>query len=296
MALMRSCFYIPGNNAKLVAKAPGIPADVVIFDLEDSVPPPEKGQARQLVRENLAAAGSKGATVYCRVNGWESPFTEDDLESVVHPGLGGVVLAKCDGPDQVLRLNGKLEELERRRGLQVGSVAVQLMVETAVGMVNGYHSALASPRVNSLTFGALDYAKDMRMMVGDGAGLLFARAHLALAAHAARCVAVDSVFADYKDLEAFEGDTLAGRALGFEGRMLIHPSQVEPAHRLYSPSAEQVEWAQRLVKAFEEEALARGVAAIAFEGKMVDTPVYEGARGILGVAAEIAERDQARSR
>ncbi len=296
MAVMRSCFYIPGNNEKMVAKAPNIPADIVILDLEDSVPPFEKVRARELVRDNLEAAGSNGAAVYCRVNGWETLFTDDDLEAVVRPGLQGVVLAKCDGPDHVHRLNEKLEELERQWRLPVGSVAVQLLIETAVGVINAYQSASASPRVNSLTLGALDYAKDMRMMVtADGAGLLFARASIALAARAARCVAIDYAFADYKNLDGFEKDTMQGRALGFEGRMLIHPAQVEPAHRLYSPSADQVQWAQGLVKAFETEALAKGLAAIAFEGKMVDTPVYESARWILGVVAEIAEKERLRA-
>jgi citrate lyase subunit beta/citryl-CoA lyase len=297
MAVMRSCFYIPGNVEKMVSKAPDIPADILIFDLEDSVPPPEKAKARRLIRDNLEAAGSNGSTVYCRVNNWETCLTGDDLEAVVYPGLGGVVLAKCDGPDHVRRLDWRLEELEWRRGLTVGSISVQLQIESAVGLINAHQSALASPRVNSLAFGTLDYAKDMRLVLSvDGRQLLFARSHLAVAARAARCLAIDSAFVDYKNMEGFEKDTLEGHSLGFEGRMLIHPAQVEPAHRLYAPSADQIAWARGLVEAFEAEALAKGLAAIAFEGKMVDTPVYESALGILAVVAELEEKDRARAR
>ena len=297
MAVMRSCFYIPGNNEKLVAKAPDIPADIVTLDLEDSVPPSEKVKARELTRENLKVAGSNGATVYCRVNNWETLLTNDDLEAVVHQGLHGVVLAKCGHPDHVRRLDWKLEELERRRGLPVGSVAVQLLIETAAGVMNAYQSALASPRVNSLTFGAMDYTKDMRVMItADGYELLYARAHVAVAARAAGCVAIDYPFVDYKNPEGFEKNTLEGRTLGFEGRMLIHPAQIEPSHRLYAPSPDEIEWARGVVKAFESEALAKGLAAIGFKGKMVDTPVYQSALGILAVVTEIEEKDRARAR
>jgi citrate lyase subunit beta/citryl-CoA lyase len=296
MKVMRSCFYIPGNSEKMVGKAAEIAADIVTLDLEDSVPPAEKPKARELIRESLAAAGSGGAEVYCRINNWETLLTNDDLEAVVHPGLHGVVLSKTAGPDHVQRLDWKLDDLERRRGMEPGSVAIQLLIETAVGVINAYPSAVASPRVNSLIFGALDYTKDMRVLISaDGYELAYARSHTAVAARAARCVAIDYPYADLKNAEGFEKNTLEGRALGYEGRMLIHPSQIEPSHRLYSPSAEQVEWARGLVEAFETEGLAKGLAAISYKGKMVDTPVYDSALGILTVVEDIEKKDRTRA-
>jgi citrate lyase subunit beta/citryl-CoA lyase len=296
MKVMRSCFYIPGNSEKMVGKAAEIAADIITLDLEDSVPPAEKPKARELVRESLAAAGSGGAEVYCRINNWETLLTNDDLEAVVHPGLHGVVLSKTGGPDHVRRLDWKLDELERRRGLPLGSVAIQLLVETAVGVINAYPSAVASPRVNSLIFGAMDYTKDMRVLISaEGSELAYARSHTAVAARAAGCVAIDYPYADLKNAEGFEKNTLEGRSLGFEGRMLIHPSQIEPSHRLYSPSADQVEWARGVVEAFETEGLAKGLAAISHKGKMVDTPVYDSARGILSVVQEIEKKDRTRA-
>jgi citrate lyase subunit beta/citryl-CoA lyase len=222
-------------------------------------------------------------------------MTNDDLEAIVHEGLSGVCLAKTGEPDNVKRLDWKLEELERRRGLKVGSIAIQLLIETAKGMINAFASATASPRVNSLIFGAVDYTKDMRVkLTSEGQEQLYGRYYTAVAARAAGCVAIDCPFVDFKNVEAFEASVLQGRQMGYEGRMLIHPSQIEPSHRLYMPSAEDIEWATGVVKIFEEEGIAKGAAAVTFKGKMVDTPVYDNARQILATMKEIAEREATR--
>lgn len=295
MPVMRSVFYVPANNEKMVAKAPSIEADIITLDIEDSVAPSDKPKAREMTRENLKAVAEGGAEVYSRINNWETLLTNDDLEVIVHEGLNGVCLAKCGHPDHVKRLDWKLEELERRRGLPVGSVKVQLLIETAMGVIHAYPSAIASPRVNSLIFGAVDYTKDMRVMLTTmGTELYYARAHTAVAARAAGCIAIDHPFVDFKDMEAFEKNTLEGRTLGYEGRMLIHPSQIEPSHRLYTPPPEDVEWAKGVVEMFERDALPKGMAAISYKGKMVDTPVYENARTILQTMAEIEEKDRMR--
>jgi citrate lyase subunit beta/citryl-CoA lyase len=286
---MRSVFYVPGNNEKMVSKAPSIPADIITLDLEDSVPPAEKPKAREVTRENLKYAGTGGAPVFVRINNWETEMTNDDCEAIVHEGLSGVCLAKCGGAEHVIRLDWKLEELERRRGLEIGSVAIQLLIETAKGVMNAYPAAIASKRVNSLIFGAVDYTKDMRVKLTiEGEEQYYARAHTAVAARAAGCIAIDCPFVAYKDTEAFEKSTSFGRQLGYEGRMLIHPSQIEPSHRIYTPSPEDVDWAHGVVKVFEEEGIAKGAAAVSYQGKMVDTPVYENAKTVLAIIAEIS--------
>jgi citrate lyase subunit beta/citryl-CoA lyase len=295
MTVMRSVFYVPGNNEKLVSKAPSIPADIITLDLEDSVPPAEKPKAREVTRENLKYAGSGGSIVYVRINNWETEMTNDDCEAVVHEGLSGICLAKCGGPEHVIRLDWKLEELERRRGLEIGSIAIQLLIETAKGVINAYPSAIASNRVNSLIFGAVDYTKDMRVkLTSEGEEQYYARAHTPVAARAAGCVAIDCPFVAYKDTEAFEKSTSFGRQLGYEGRMLIHPGQIEPSHRIYTPSPEDVEWAQGVVKVFEEEGIAKGAAAVSYQGKMVDTPVYENAKTVLATMEEISTMEAQR--
>ena len=295
MPVMRSVFYIPGNNDKMIAKAPTTPADIITLDLEDSVPPAEKPKARDMVRENLKLAGSGGSTVYVRINNWETLMTNDDLEAIVHEGLSGVCLAKTGGPDHVQRLEWKLEELERRRGLPVGKIAIQLLIETAKEVINAYPSAITSKRVNSLIFGAVDYTKDMRVkLTSEGVEQFYARSHAAVAARASGCIAIDCPFVDFKNIEAFEKSTREGRQMGYEGRMLIHPTQIEPSNRIYSPAPEDVEWAKGVVKVFEEEGIAKGMAAVSYKGKMVDTPVYDNARTILATLAEIEAFDKKR--
>ncbi len=290
MPVMRSVFYVPSNNDKMVAKAPTIAADVLTLDLEDSVPPAEKAKGREMIQKYLKSerANQHAPYLYVRINNWETEMTNDDLEAIVHPGLDGVCLAKCGEAANVQRLDWKLEELEQRRGMEVGSVAIQLLIETAKGCINAYPAATASPRVNSLIFGAVDYTKDMRVeLTSEGVEQMYARYHTAVAARAAGCVAIDCPFVAFKDTEAFDKSTKEGRQMGYEGRMLIHPSQIEPSHVIYTPSAESVEWAEGVKKVFEEEGIAKGTAAVTYLGKMVDTPVYENALQILRTMEEI---------
>ena len=290
MAVMRSVMYVPSNNEKMVGKAPTITADIVTLDLEDSVPPAEKETGRTKIQEYLKAdrANQIAPYLYVRINNWETEMTNDDLEAIVHPGLDGVCLAKCGSAENVQRLDWKLEELEQRRGMEVGTVKIQLLIETAKGVMNAYQAATASPRVNSLIFGAVDYTKDMRVtLTSEGVEQLYARYHTAVAARAAGCVAIDCPFVDFKDIEGFKKSTMDGRQMGYEGRMLIHPSHIEPSHEIYTPSAADVEWAEGVKKVFEEEGIAKGSAAVTYLGKMVDTPVYENAMQILATMAEI---------
>jgi citrate lyase subunit beta/citryl-CoA lyase len=290
--LMRSVFFIPGSTERLLAKAPAIRADVVAFDLEDAVPPAEKPRARELVRGHLRAVG-RGTRAFCRVNGWETGLTDADLEGVVGPGLAGICLPKCEGPEDVRALDASLERLERSRGLALGAVEIQAFVESARGLVRAYDAATSCRRVRSLAFGSLDYARDMGLgPEGRSAGLAHARAGLAVAARAAGCLPIDHVYPDFHDPEGFECSTREGRGLGYAGRLLFHPSQIEPCHRAFAPSDDEVAWAGRVVAAFEAEALPRGLAAISFEGTMADLATYEEARSVLAAAAATRQAER----
>ena len=279
---MRSVFYIPGNNPKLLGKAAGIRADAITLDLEDSVPAGEKARARELARAHLASAGSSGARVYCRLNCWASGLTEGDLEAIVGPDLNGVCLPKADHPEEVVRLAGVLSRLEGERGVPEGSTRIQLLIETARGLMHCYDAAQASPRVEALVFGALDFARDMGVRPEPGAAVVtYPRAHVAVAARASRRAAIDSVFPGYQDSEGFERNTIESRELGYEGRIVIHPSQLAPAHRLYAPSSEEVAWARKVVDVFERVAVPQGLGAVPLDGTMVDIPVYEAAQRVV---------------
>ena len=279
----------------MIGKAPSLSADIVTLDLEDSVPPAEKANARKMSVAALAEVGKGGSEVYVRLNNWETLMTDDDLEAVVDTGLHGVTLAKCGHPDDVRRLDWKLDELERRRGLERGSIKISLLLETAKGVMNAYPSCMASPRVVSAIFGAVDYTKDMRVkLTSEGEEQKYARRHIAVAARAAGIIAIDAPFVAYQDVEAFEANVRDGRQMGYEGRMIIHPSQIEVCNRLYAPDPDDVIWARGVVKAFEEEAIAKGSAAISYNGKMVDTPVYLNAKDILATHEEIEAKDASR--
>lgn len=295
MAVMRSIMYIPGNNPKMIEKAPEIPADIITFDLEDAVPPAEKEVARKLVRENLELGAKGGAQVFVRINNWETNMTNDDLEAIVWPGLDGVTLAKVGCADDVKRLEWKLEELELRRGIPVGTVKISMLLETAKGIANAEECCLASKRNVNAIFGAVDYCRDMRVKITNEAfEQFYGRAKVAVACRAAGIVAIDAPFVDYKNIEAFEKNVAEGKQLGYEGRMIIHPGQVEPSNRLYAPDPADVEWAKDVVRVFEEEGLAKGKAAVSLNGKMVDTPVYLNAKDILAAQAEIDAKNASR--
>lgn len=282
MKPMRSVFYIPGNNPKLLGKIEGIRADVITLDLEDSVPAGEKARARELTRAHLASARSTGSLVYCRINCWASGLTEGDLEAIVGPDLDGVCLPKADHPEEVVRLAGVLSRLEGERDLPEGSTKIQLLIETARGLMHCFEAAQASPRVVALVFGALDFARDMGVRPESGAAVVaYPRALVAVTARACRRAAIDSVFPAYRDSEGFERDTIESRLLGYEGRIVIHPSQLAPAQKLYAPSSEECEWARKVVDVFERVAVPQGLGAVPLEGTMVDIPVYEAAQRVV---------------
>lgn len=295
MAVMRSVLYVPGNSEDMVGKAPRNPADIITIDLEDSVPPAEKDKAREVAKKNLKEVGKNGSEVYVRLNNWETEMTDADLDAIVWEGLHGVTLAKTGHPDHVRRLAYRLEGLERARGLDVGSIKISLLLETAMGIIHAYESCSASDRVVSAIFGAVDYTKDMRVkLTSEAVEQLYGRAHMGVAARAAGVVAIDAPFVAYKDMEAFKKNVREGRQMGYEGRMIIHPSQVEVCNEMYSPDPDDVEWAEGVVKAFEEEAIAQGKAAISYKGKMVDTPVYLNAKDILATHEEIQAKEKER--
>ncbi len=288
MAVMRSIMYIPGNNPKFIDKIASIPADIITFDLEDAIPPSEKEVTRVMIKENLHRGSEGGAQVFVRINNWETNMTNDDLEAIVWPGLDGVTLAKTGCAADVQRLDWKLEELELRRGIPVGTVKISMLLETAKGVQNAGECCLASKRNVNAIFGAVDYCRDMRVKLTSAAvEQQYARAQVAVACRTAGIVAIDAPFVDYKDIPGFEKNVADGKQMGYEGRMIIHPGQVEPSNKLYAPDPADVQWAKDVVKVFEEEGLAKGKAAVSLNGKMVDTPVYLNAQDILAAQAEI---------
>jgi citrate lyase subunit beta/citryl-CoA lyase len=268
---IRSALFVPGNRPDRVDKAVATLADRVIIDLEDAVAVSQKVETRALVRDKIIAHKDRG--VFVRVNGLETDFIMGDLEAIVVNGLGGLVLPKTETSHQVGKINRLLVDFEKKQGLQAGSTA----------------AATELNREFIIALGAADYALDMGIEITkDGRELMYPRSRIAVACRAAGIPPpLDTPFMiDLKDIDALKDDAERAKQLGFQGKLCIHPNQIEPVHVIFTPSAEEISFARRVVDAFEAEE-AGGSAAIQVDGKFVDYPVVERSRRILQLASMI---------
>jgi len=288
MPLARSFLYVPANREKFLEKAVGLPSDAFIFDLEDSVPFAEKSNARAGVRAYTPKIADN--RVWVRVNGLDTGFAEADLEAVIGvAGLAGLFLPKVETREDVTRWDAMIGALERARGLDPHAIKLVLSIESALGVLNAYAMSTAATRVVSLTFGGAQDG-DLNTDLGcawsiDGPEMLHARSHTLLAARAARFdTPLDGVFANVRDPEGFERDTALSRRLGYRGRKLIHPGQIEPCNRLYRPSAAELDYYARVLEAFDH-AVAQGSASTTVDGRMIDLAMANAARRVLQAEA-----------
>jgi citrate lyase subunit beta / citryl-CoA lyase len=290
MHLPRSFLYVPANREKFLDKAIGLPSDAFIFDLEDSVPLPEKEAARGGVKAYAPKIADN--RVWVRVNGIDTGLAEADLDAVIGVnGIAGVFLPKVETRDEVINWDKQIGALEKARGLAIGATKLVLSIETAKGVLNGYDMAQGAARVASLAFGGAQDG-DLNTDLGcvwsiDGPEMMHARCHTLLCARAARFdTPLDGVFANVRDTAGFEQDTALSRRLGYRGRKLIHPGQIEPCNRLYAPSQKELDYYTRVLEAFDK-ALATGSASTTVDGKMIDVAMANAARRALDEAAAL---------
>jgi len=288
--LLRSMLFTPGNNMRMIRKASTLNADAIILDLEDGVPMAEKERARTLVRDSIGLVGAGGAQVLVRTNAFITGLAEEDLNWTVQPGLDGVVLPKVESREEVLEADRLITALEKERGMETGSLTLVPSLESARGVLNAYEIATASKRTVALAFGALDFTRDMGTSVSrEGTELFYARSRIAVVARAAGLQAIDTPWIDIADQEGLIREAKAVRQLGFRGKLVIHPSQIEPVNRVFSPSEDEIEYARKVVEAFKK-AEARGVGAISLEGKMIDIANFRQAEELIAWAEAIARR------
>ena len=285
----RTYLFAPGNHARKVEKVFAAGADAAILDLEDAVAVAEKEATRALVTAALKVP--RPCRGFVRVNAFDTPFCQGDLAAVVGPGLDGIVLPKVETPDALLAVDGRLAELERQRGLTPGVIDLMPIIETAQGLEGVSAIAAARGRTRRLSFGAVDFARDLRMrLTVEEWELTPARARIALASRAAGLEApVDSVYVHFRDAEGLRQSALRALTLGFQGKMCIHPDQVAPVNRVFTPSDEEAAKAEKIVAAFEQ-AEAAGSASIVVDGFFVDYPVVEQARRTLALVKSIRDR------
>lgn len=289
----RSALIMPVNVPRFVERASARGADAVVLDLEDSIPPKEKANARTLVREAIGAAGQGGSDVLVRIN---KPFelAVEDLDAAVWPGLVGIAFPKVESPIEVQVLDRLIAERELARGMAVGSVQVALLVESALGVQHMAAIACASPRSVSLSLGPEDFTRDIGVdPTREGAEQAYGKGMAIVAARLAGIQphGLQSSLADYTDLEAFAQSVLAAKRFGFKGASCIHPAQVPALNEHFSPTPEEVQHARRVVEVYAE-AEATGRASVALEGKMIDIPIVERAQTVLARAEAIARLEE----
>lgn len=289
---LRSFLFAPANHGRRVEKAFTLQADAVILDLEDAVALSEKPAAREQARAVLQARGAaRPCKAYVRVNAMDTAFCYADLLAVVRPGLDGIVLPKAESAEALATVDWLLAQLERERGLPPGSVDLLPIVETARGVARIDTLLAPRTRVRRLAFGAGDYSLDLGVTwTRDERESRYAREVVVTASRAHGLEApLDSAYASIEDDEGLLASARGAAAIGYQGKMCIHPRQVPLVNGVFSPGDEEVAWARRVVAAFDEAERA-GSSAFALDGKLVDYPIVYRARRVLGVHDALARR------
>lgn len=274
---LRSLLFAPAVRPDLLRKMPRTGADAIVIDLEDATPPNAKADGRANLVE-LAPELVEQIAVYVRVNDDTSEWHEDDLDSVP-AGLQGIVVPKIETSAALDALQDRL----RKRGLS--DLVLIGGIETALGVADA-RELLAHPVIDAAYFGAEDFIADMGgVRTPSNAEVHYARSHVALAGRLAEKLVIDQIVADFRDDDRCDRECREARALGYGGKLCIHPAQVAIAHAAFTPSQDEVDRARRMLAAYAE-ATAGGVASIAFEGQMVDEPVAIQARRILTLSEQ----------
>ena len=271
----------------MLDKAAGYGADALILDLEDSVPLDRKAEAREM-SEQFISAGAGGALTYVRVNSFESGLFDDDLAAIVVSGLRGIQCPKADSAEEIRAIDRKLSKLEDERHLEPGSVEVIVGIESVAGVHNCYEILSAAPRVGSCVVGVAvngDLQSDVGYDHSDsGIESLYIRSKVIIEArHAGITNPLDGTYPAIRDTEGFEAEASRARQLGYRGKKLIHPSQIEPTNRIFMPTAKEIDFHERVLAALDE-ADKEGKAATTVDGLMVDIAMAVNARRVLAWA------------
>jgi citrate lyase subunit beta/citryl-CoA lyase len=278
---------MPGANERALEKAKGIPADALIFDLEDAVSPDAKPEARDRVCTAASAGGYGLREVVIRVNGLDTEWGADDLAAAATSGAAAVLVPKIDGPADIAEIERRLDAAGAPADIRIWA-----MLETPAGIFAAREIAAASDRLVVLVMGTNDIAKELHAEHVPGRQpMLFALQQCLLAARLAGKVILDGVYNDIKDEAGFEAECIQGRQLGFDGKTLIHPTQVEPCNRVFAPSPTEVEQAREIIEAFQAaEAAGKGVVSV--NGRMIENLHVENARRALALDEAIAALQQ----
>ncbi len=280
----RSMLYIPGNNPAMIQQAGVYGCDAVLLDLEDAVALNQKDAARILVRSMLETVNFYDTEVCVRVNNMQTPFGLADLEEIVPMQPDNIRFPKTESVQDVKDFMKEVRRIEKEHGIENPKMTIHVMIETAKGVANVYDIAACEPRVDAITIGGQDLTADMGIVkTPDGAGIDYARKRIVMAGKANNLDVLDTVFADVNDEEGLKEETEYIKKLGFAGKALINPRQVDPVHEVFNPSENEIRKAYRVYSEFYKNTKA-GIGVFAIDGKMIDAPVVQRAITVLEFA------------
>lgn len=286
MKLRRSMLFMPGNTPAMLQSADVLGADSIILDLEDAVSLEEKDSARTLVREAVKFIGYDDTEVVVRINPYDTPYFNEDINQIgrVHPSV--IMLPKAD-EKAIEKTSEILDDIEHEMGFKLGSIKIMPIAETAYGVENVYSIIRASKRVDGVLFGAEDFTSDMGIKrTKVGSEISYARNRIAVACRAARISSIDTPFTDTNDFEGLRSDTELAKSLGMTGKASINPRQINIINEVYTPTAKEIAYARKVLSE-KERAEAEGRGVFSLNGKMVDAPVINRARTVVELSKKL---------
>ena len=276
--------YIPGNNPAMIQQGGIYGADSILLDLEDAVALNQKDAARTLVRNMMKVINFYDTEVCVRVNHLSTPFGLADLEEIVPLQPSAIRYPKTESSEEVAELLKIIEKIEDRHGLPHNKMTLHAMIETAMGVQNVFSIASKFSRVDAITIGGQDLTADMNIIyTPDGVGIDFARKRIIMAAKASHIDVIDTVFPDVNDEDGLRKETEYAKKIGFTGKAVINPRQIDIIHEVFTPTEEEIRKAYHIVKEFRTNSAA-GIGVFAIDGKMIDAPVVARAEYILKLA------------
>jgi len=275
---------MPGDDMRKIRKATTLDVDCICMDMEDGVALNRKLEARATIAEALQTLDFGRAERLARINAIGSGFEAEDLEAALSGHPDGIVIPKIESAGQIRWASQVIASHEAYNGWPVGGICLLVVVETARGIVNLAQIVAADPRLQAIIFGAEDFAGDIgATRTKEAWEVFYARSAVVTHAAAYDLQAIDMVFIDFHDLDGLRREALEGRRLAFAGKQVIHPNQVAPVQEAFTPSDEAITYAQRVIRAFEENRQA-GKGAFALDGKMIDAPILKAAERVIAQA------------
>tara|TARA_B100001142_G_scaffold322234_1_gene370145 strand:- start:469 stop:1341 length:873 start_codon:yes stop_codon:yes gene_type:complete len=287
--LFRSLLFVPGNRSDMLEKASTADTDILVPDMEDSVPDNEKSNARSLISEKLETLSGKNQSIVPRVNALDTGLTFDDIHAVVNSKTYGISVGKIESSWDIKEVSKILSQIESEKSVELGSTKIIAWIESASAIVNVSSIASASDRMLGIAFGGEDFTNDMGIQRSEtGIEILYPRSVVAVAAKAAGITAIDTPYVNFRDNDGLEQEIKSVLPLGFKAKFAIHPGQLQSINNLFSPSEEAIEYAKKVIEVFEE-AERNGSGATSLDGKMIDVPVVKRARNLLELANRMSQ-------